>query len=131
MNVEDREILKILLKEKFGYSCFRPGQLEIIEAVIAKRNVLAVMPTGAGKSLCYQLPAIHSNQKTIVISPLIALMDDQVASLQELGVQVSKIHSGLPRDQQIDQWKRFASEISSILYLSPERLMQPRMIETL
>ena len=131
MSVEEREILKILLKEKFGYSNFKPGQLEIIEAIIAKKNILAVMPTGAGKSLCYQLPAIHSNKKTIVVSPLIALMEDQVTSLQELGVQASKIHSGQPREEQVDQWKRYAAGVSKILYLSPERLMQTRMIETL
>ena len=89
------------------------------------------MPTGAGKSLCYQFPAIYSNEKTIIISPLVALMDDQVASLSELGVSVNKIHSGLSRQENIDQWKRFASGESNILYLSPERLMQPKMVETL
>ena len=123
--------LKDYLKDNFGYSTFRPGQLEIIETILAKKNVLSVMPTGAGKSLCYQFPAIYSNEKTIIISPLVALMDDQVASLSQLGVSVSKIHSGLSRQENIDQWKRFANGESNILYLSPERLMQPRMVETL
>jgi superfamily II DNA helicase RecQ len=99
MTFQSSDKLGSLLKETFGYSSFKPGQLEIIEAILAKKNVLAVMPTAAGKSLCYQLPAIHSSKKTIVISPLVALMDDQTASLSELGVQVSKIHSGLSREE--------------------------------
>lgn len=131
MTFENEGELKKLLKQTFGYSSFRPGQLEIIEAILEKQNVLAVMPTGAGKSLCYQLPAIYSKQKTVIVSPLVALIDDQAASLSQLGVQLSKIHSGLSRDENIKEWKRFASHESSILYLSPERLMQPKMIETL
>jgi ATP-dependent DNA helicase RecQ len=128
---EELDHLKKLLEQVFGFSSFRPGQLEIIETILAKQNVLAVMPTGAGKSLCYQLPAIYSEQKTIIVSPLVALMDDQVSSLSQLGVQVSKIHSGVSRQENVEQWKRFASNECNILYLSPERLMQTRMIETL
>ena len=128
---EELDHLKKLLEQVFGFSSFRPGQLEIIETILAKQNVLAVMPTGAGKSLCYQLLAIYSEQKTIIVSPLVALMDDQVSSLSQLGVQVSKIHSGVSRQENVEQWKRFASNECNILYLSPERLMQTRMIETL
>jgi ATP-dependent DNA helicase RecQ len=120
-----------VLNEIFGYSSFRPGQLEIIEAILTKRNVMVVMPTGAGKSLCYQVPAIYSKQKTIIISPLVALIDDQVTALSQLGVKVSKLHSGMSRDENVDQWRRFASGASNILYMSPERLMQPRMIDAL
>ena len=123
--------LEKLLERVFGFASFRPGQLEIIETILAKQNVLAVMPTGAGKSLCYQLPAIYSEQKTIIVSPLVALMDDQVSSLSQLGVQVSKIHSGVPRQENVEQWKRFASSECKILYLSPERLMQTRMVDAL
>lgn len=83
MNFDIQNDLKALLKEIFGFTEFRPGQLEIIEAIISKKSVLAVMPTGAGKSLCYQLPAIYSDQMTIVISPLVALIDDQVAALKK------------------------------------------------
>ena len=97
--------LNKLLREVFGYSSFRIGQLEIIEAILSKKNVLAVMPTGAGKSLCYQLPAIYSQQKTIIISPLVALIDDQVAALLHTGVQVSKLHSGLSREENVEQWQ--------------------------
>ena len=127
---EDDQVKKIL-EQVFGFSSFRAGQLKIIKNIIEKRNVLAVMPTGAGKSLCYQLPAIYSQKKTIVVSPLVALIDDQVSSLLQLGVQVSKIHSGVVREENVEQWKRFASQECNILYLSPERLMQPRMIEAL
>ena len=131
MTSQNHDKLKILLKQVFGYSSFRPGQLEIIDAILAKKNVLAVMPTGAGKSLCYQLPAIYCSQKTIIVSPLVALMDDQVASLSQLGVKVSKIHSGLSREKNVEQWQRFKSHDCNILYLSPERLMQARMIAAL
>ncbi|MDA8536867.1 DNA helicase RecQ [Alphaproteobacteria bacterium] len=123
--------LEKLLERVFGFASFRPGQLEIIETILAKQNVLAVMPTGAGKSLCYQLPAIYSEQKTIIVSPLVALMDDQVSSLSQLGVQVSKIHSGVSHQENVEQWKRFASSECKILYLSPERLMQTRMVDAL
>ena len=123
--------LEKLLERVFGFASFRPGQLEIIETILAKQNVLAVMPTGAGKSLCYQLPAIYSEQKTIIVSPLVALMDDQASSLSQVGVPVSKIHSGVSRQENVEQWKRFASNECNILYLSPERLMQTRMIDAL
>ena len=131
MTFVNEDNLENLLKEVFGYSSFRPGQREIIEALLAKQNVLAVMPTGAGKSLCYQLPALYSKQKTIIISPLVALIDDQVAALSHLGVQVSKLHSGLSREEKFEQWQQFASGVANILYLSPERLMTPWMLEAL
>ena len=123
--------LKNLLIDVFGYSSFRLGQLEIINEILAKRSVLTVMPTGAGKSLCYQMPAIYSQRKTIIVSPLVALIDDQVAALAHSGVQVSKLHSGLSRGENIEQWKKFASGVAKILYMSPERLMQPRMLGAL
>ena len=132
LNLQNLKLeLEKILKDRFGYSSFRPGQFEIIEAIILKKNILAVMPTGAGKSLCYQLPAIYSGSKTIVISPLVALMDDQIVSLKEVGLKATKIHSGLTREENVDQWRQFASGNSKILYLSPERLMQPRMLEAL
>ena len=89
------------LKEVFGFSDFRPGQREIVDAILMGRNVLAVMPTGAGKSLCYQLPAVRSQKKSVIISPLVALIDDQTASLSQLDVNATKLHSGLSRDENI------------------------------
>ena len=77
---------KTLLRDIFGFDEFRPGQSEIIEAVALKENVLAIMPTGGGKSLCFQLPALMNTGLTVVISPLIALMRDQVRGLQAAGV---------------------------------------------
>ena len=131
MTSEQIEQLEKLLEQVFGFTSFRPSQVEIIETILAKQNVLAVMPTGAGKSLCYQLPAIYSEQKTIIVSPLVALMDDQASSLSQLGVPVSKIHSRVSRQENVEQWKRFASNECNIIYLSPERLMQTRMIDAL
>ena len=100
LNLQNLKLeLENILKDRFGYSSFRPGQFEIIEAIILKKNILAVMPTGAGKSLCYQLPAIYSDSKTIVISPLVALMDDQTISLKEAGLRTAhnrrfRLHGG-------------------------------------
>ena len=120
--------LENLLKDAFGYSTFKPYQREIIDAILAKRNILAVMPTGGGKSLCYQLPAIYSKQQTVVISPLIALIDDQVAGLSQLGIQASKIHSNLSIEEQNEQMRLFISGDSKIIYMSPEKLMQQTTI---
>src|ERR671910_278245 len=80
----------------FGLSEFRPGQREVIEAVVRGRDTVAIMPTGAGKSLCYQLPALHLPGTTIVVSPLIALMKDQADKLNELGVVARQINSAIP-----------------------------------
>ena len=131
MNKTDLDYLKIKLKKIYGYEKFRPGQEDIIETILEKKNVLAVMPTGAGKSLCYQLPAIVSDFSSIVVSPLLALMDDQVDGLEALGLSVSSIHSGKDREFNISEWKKFASGHTKIMYLSPERLMQDRMIKAL
>ena len=86
---------KALLKEVFGHHAFRPGQEAVVDAVLAGRDVLAIMPTGAGKSLCYQLPALMTGGLTLVISPLIALMEDQIRSLRDLGIASAALHSGL------------------------------------
>ena len=83
-----------LLRDSFGFDAFRPGQEEIVDAVVAGENTLAIMPTGGGKSLCFQLPALMRDGVTVVISPLIALMRDQVRSLQEAGVAAGALTSG-------------------------------------
>jgi len=117
-----------ILKEVFGYHTFRPGQQEIVDLLAAGENVLVVMPTGAGKSLCYQIPALMSDRLSVVVSPLVALMDDQVAALRSNGVAAACIHSGLPREVQVASWRQVAAGESRILYLSPERLMTERML---
>ena len=88
-----------LLSQVFGFDAFRPGQAEIVEAVTGDQNVLAIMPTGGGKSLCYQVPALVRPGTAIVVSPLIALMQDQVAALRELGVRAAFLNSTMDYEQ--------------------------------
>ena len=117
-----------ILKSVFGFADFKLGQQDIIDHLLAGDNVLAVMPTGSGKSLCYQVPGIILDRLTVVISPLVALMDDQVNALQSLGVAAECIHSGKTRDANINAWRTVQSGACAILYLSPERLMTERML---
>ena len=120
-----------VLQEVFGYGTFRPGQEEIIDTLLAGTSVLAVMPTGAGKSLCFQIPALTMNGLTIVVSPLVALMNDQVSALKLAGVAAEAIHSNQDRDTNIKVWRRAASGETKILYMAPERLMTERMLDAL
>ncbi|MCR9136046.1 MAG: DNA helicase RecQ [Alphaproteobacteria bacterium] len=122
---------EITLQDVFGFSAFRPGQRKIIDQLMSGNHVLAVMPTGGGKSLCYQIPAILSDDLTIVVSPLVALMDDQVAALRANGVKAVRIHSGMSREEQVDAWRTIRNGDCKILYLSPERLMSERMLTAL
>ncbi len=119
------------MHDVFGYSAFRPGQEEIVDLILDRQNVLVVMPTGAGKSLCYQIPALVSDRLAVIVSPLVALMDDQVAGLRANGVAAACVHSGLSRDEQVANWRSVASGQCRLLYLSPERLMTARMLEAL
>ncbi len=119
------------LQESFGFSEFRPGQEAVIDALLAGRNALAVMPTGSGKSLCFQIPALLLDGLTIVVSPLVALMRDQVAALKLAGVAADGIHSGNGRGENIEAWKRAAAGGARLLYMSPERLMTERMLAAL
>jgi ATP-dependent DNA helicase RecQ len=111
-----------LLKHYFGYSAFRPGQGEVIDAVLEGRDVLAVMPTGAGKSLCYQIPALLLEGLTLVISPLIALMKDQVSALRDAGISAAFLNSSLSPDEYAETSFRAAGGEYKILYIAPERL---------
>lgn len=120
-----------VLSRVFGYDSFRPGQQEIVDALTAGTPVLAVMPTGAGKSLCYQVPALVRRGLTIVVSPLVALMQDQVAALRLAGVAAETINSSASREENVAVWKAVAAGDTRILYLAPERLMTDRMISAL
>jgi ATP-dependent DNA helicase RecQ len=120
-----------VLSDTFGFDTFRPGQEEIVDDLLAGHHVLAVMPTGSGKSLCYQVPALVKDGLTIVVSPLVALMQDQVAALKLAGVAAETINSAASREVNVSIWQRVASGEVRILYLAPERLMTARMIGAL
>lgn len=120
-----------ILEHVFGFKSFRPGQQQVVEAVMAQENALVVMPTGGGKSLCYQVPALAMPGMGVVISPLIALMDDQVRALREAGVRAGALHSGL--SPQAAQAMRHAAQIGELdlLYVSPERLLNDHFTQWL
>lgn len=120
-----------ILRKTFGFESFRPGQEAIVDTLVAGRNVLAVMPTGSGKSLCYQVPALTRGGLAIVVSPLVALMQDQVAALKLAGVAAETINSSASREENVAIWRRVAAGDVRLLYLSPERLMTERMIGAL
>ncbi|WP_432448712.1 DNA helicase RecQ [Aliiroseovarius marinus] len=111
-----------LLKSVFGFDEFRPGQAEIVEAVSAGENTLAIMPTGGGKSLCFQLPALLRDGVTVVISPLIALMRDQVRGLQAAGVQAGALTSGNTQEETDAVFHALEQGKLKLLYMAPERL---------
>ena len=111
-----------MLRDVFGFDAFRPGQEEIVDAVTAGENVLAIMPTGGGKSLCFQLPALMREGVTVVISPLIALMRDQVRGLQEAGVAAGALTSGNTPEETDAVWEALEAGRLKLLYMAPERL---------
>ncbi len=111
-----------LLRQVFGFDAFRPGQEEIVDAVAAGRDVLAIMPTGGGKSLCYQLPALMRDGLTVVISPLIALMRDQVRALTEAGVVAAALTSGNSDEENSEVLRALNARELRLLYMAPERL---------
>jgi len=120
-----------LLQSVFGFACFRANQELVCAAAVAGRDLLLVMPTGAGKSLCYQLPAIARGGTALVISPLIALMDDQAAKLTSLGLRVARIHSGLERSVARQACVDYLNGSLQFLFIAPERLRVPGFPEML
>ncbi len=120
-----------LLHRVFGHKEFRAHQQPVCEAAAAGRDVLLVMPTGAGKSLCYQLPALARGGTALVISPLIALMDDQAAKLAALHLRVARIHSGLPREAARQACRDYLNGQLDFLFIAPERLRVPGFPEML
>ena len=111
------------LRQYFGHESFRPGQEKLIDAILSGRDVLGVMPTGAGKSVCYQLPALVLPGLTLVVSPLISLMKDQVAALKEAGVPAAYVNSSLTPAQQREVLRRAGAGAYRLIYVAPERLM--------
>ncbi|MGD9161995.1 MAG: ATP-dependent DNA helicase RecQ [Desulfobacteraceae bacterium] len=119
------------LKKVFHFDSFRPYQKKVCESVVNGKNLLLVMPTGSGKSLCYQLPGIARGGTTLVVSPLIALMEDQVASLQERGLNAERIHSGRTRLQSRQVSRGYLDGELDFLFIAPERLSVPGFPEML
>ncbi|WP_090298385.1 DNA helicase RecQ [Pseudobutyrivibrio sp. ACV-2] len=120
---------KAVLKAYYGYDSFKPGQEHIIEAILQGQDVLAIMPTGAGKSVCYQVPAMLLSGITIVISPLISLMQDQVSALNDIGIQAGYINSALTDSQIRQVYAKAIDGLYKIIYVAPERLESYDFIE--
>ena len=126
-----KQIPEELLKNIFGFDQFRPHQKKIIDDVIIGNDIFVLMPTGKGKSLCYQLPALSLNGTAIVVSPLIALMKDQVDSLRSIGIKTAYYNSSLSESDEINTLSLFHKGKLDLLYVSPERLMSSVFLERL
>jgi ATP-dependent DNA helicase RecQ len=123
--------LDACLHERFGLDQFRPGQREVIEAVIARRDCLCVMPTGGGKSLCYQLPSLLIDGVTLVVSPLIALMKDQVDGLVERGIRATLVNSTVDTATQNERIVAMERGAYDLVYIAPERFRSARFSEAI
>ncbi|HEY9028475.1 MAG TPA: ATP-dependent DNA helicase RecQ [Burkholderiaceae bacterium] len=123
--------LRRSLRDTFGFDELRSGQHDVITRVLAGRPTLAIMPTGAGKSLCYQLPALHLQGTTVVVSPLISLMKDQAGKLEEAGVAAEQLNSAVKASEQDASMERIAEARSDIVFATPERLTDPEFRATL
>ncbi|MBA2351015.1 MAG: RecQ family ATP-dependent DNA helicase [Burkholderiales bacterium] len=126
-----RAALARLLRETFFHEALRPGQEEVIHSILQRRSTLAIMPTGAGKSLCYQLPALHLPGTTIIVSPLISLMKDQAGKLAALGVQAFEVNSTLSASEESATLNAIASGKNDFVFTTPERMTDPAFIELL
>lgn len=120
-----------ILKHTFGYAAFRGPQRDIIETVLAGRDALVLMPTGGGKSLCYQIPGLVRPGMAIVVSPLIALMQDQVSALQQLGIRAAYLNSMLSREEAGQTLRAIHEQELDVLYIAPERLLQDSTLDRL
>ena len=123
------EQARAVLASRFGYDAFRPGQEAVVSALLSGRDVLAVMPTGAGKSVCYQVPAVVMEGMALVVSPLVSLMADQVRAVQEAGIRGAYLNSTLTPGQQAEVLRRAAAGAYDLMYVAPERLADPRFAE--
>ena len=119
------------LQQVFGYDAFRGFQKEVVETVVSGEDALVLMPTGGGKSLCYQIPALLRDGVAIVVSPLIALMHDQVDALEELGVRAAYLNSTLLPEEAVEVRNQVRLGEIDLLYVSPERLLMSSMLSFL
>ena len=124
-----QEIALATLQKFFGFSSFRPGQLEIVLAILKQKDILAILPTGGGKSLCFQVPALIFPGTTLVISPLISLMKDQVDHLEKVDIAASYISSNLDQAEITSRLRKLANNQYKLFYLAPERLNNQKIIE--
>ena len=122
MKITSEEIRKNL-KQIWGYENFRPPQEEIVNSLLSQKDALIIMPTGAGKSICFQLPALLNNGLTLVVSPLIALIENQVGELKQRNQKADLLHSELPASQRYKVLKSITKQELRLLYLSPETLL--------
>src|SRR5690348_5248424 len=129
MDVELRA--ESVLRDVFGYASFRGDQREIVTHVVDGKDALVLMPTGGGKSLCYQIPALLREGTGVVVSPLIALMQDQVAALEEAGVRAAALNSSMSWEQVQSVERQVRSGELDLLYVAPERLLTGRCLELL
>jgi ATP-dependent DNA helicase RecQ len=131
--LEDPQLIQAreILRRTFGHAEFRGRQAEVIAEILAGRSALAVLPTGGGKSVCFQIPAMMRPGLGLVVSPLIALMADQVAGLQQSGVSAARIDSTGEAWERAETWEKIEAGTLDLLYISPEGLMQPAMMERL
>lgn len=123
--------LRRTMRERFGIGRLRGGQEAIIRSVLARRDTLATMPSGAGKSLCYQLPALHLNGVTLVVSPLISLMKDQADKLHALGIDCLLLNSTVKRKDEQSALQALRDGRTRIVFVTPERLAQPAFVDVL
>ncbi len=123
--------LRRTLRRTFGFRALREGQEEVIRSILAGQDTLAIMPTGAGKSLCYQLPGAELPGTTVIVSPLISLMKDQVDKLRELGINAAQVNSTLTASEENEVLEEIAKEQREFVFVTPERVTQPEFLETL
>jgi ATP-dependent DNA helicase RecQ len=123
--------MKATMQDVFGITELRTGQEEVIRAITAGQHTLALMPTGAGKSLCYQLPALHLRGTTVIVSPLIALMKDQVDKLGEAGLDAAQLNSALSAAEQRASQTKIEGAASEFIFTTPERFTDPAFLDTL
>ena len=118
-----------VLQQLYGYASFRPGQAELIDATLAGQDVFGIMPTGAGKSVCYQIPALMLPGITLVVSPLISLMKDQVSALNQMGVHAAYLNSSLTSGQYMKALQLAKRGQYKLIYVAPERLLTESFLD--
>jgi ATP-dependent DNA helicase RecQ len=123
--------IRRMLNERFGFQAFRPGQEQVVRSALEGRDTIVIMPTGSGKSLCFQLPALALEGTTVVVSPLIALMKDQAEALEERGVEVAAVNSTLTAREQQDAHEEIRRGQAEFVYTTPERLANPEFLDQL